>query len=112
MIFVRPSRAVASAGPALRNITSTCPATSAVDAGAAPVKGTCSISSRACLISASIARWEVLPMPQEAKVILPGDRRTRARKASSVSTPRSGRVISTKGPRAKTVTGVNSVTGL
>ena len=38
-------------------------------------------------------------MPEEAKVILPGERRTRAREASSASAPRFGRVMSTKGPR-------------
>ena len=53
-------------------IASTCPATTASIAGAAPRNGTCSIWTFACCMYISIPTCEEPPTPQEAKVILPG----------------------------------------
>src|SRR3546814_16583476 len=50
----------------------TWPPTVSLMAGAAPLYGTCRISALVAILSSEIAIWGMLPIPEEAKVALPG----------------------------------------
>jgi hypothetical protein len=108
----RPLRAAPIAVPASRNIASTWPAATAVIAGAAPLKGTCSMRSPAARLSASMVRWETLAMPQDPKLSRPGATRTASRNASkSAASRRLGPTARAAGTFAYRLIGVKSATG-
>src|SRR5688572_2136927 len=58
--------------------TTTSPLRSAVSARAPPLYGMCSIWMRASLLSISIERWPIVPLPDEANVIALGFARATA----------------------------------
>ena len=64
---VRQTRSVTSP-----NITCTCPPTRSVTAGAEPRYGTWTRSTPVIALNSSPARCGVVPLPEEAMLILPG----------------------------------------
>src|SRR5258708_6157741 len=96
---------------ALAISTSTWPPMTSVTAGDIPLYGTCVILICAAPIRSSVAKWLVLPCPDEAKLSLPGSRRARAKSSSVVFAGTWFETLRIIGPLATIATGENPVMG-
>src|SRR5215831_3463422 len=67
-----PSLICGTTDEAVANIICTCPAITSCSAGAAPLYGTCTMSTLASALNSSPARCAARPWPEEAKLSLPG----------------------------------------
>src|SRR4029079_7266367 len=94
----------------LSNINCTCPPIRSVSAGLLPLYGTCVISTPVIVLNSSPDRWIDVPLPDDAKLSLPGFAFAYAISSCTDLNGNDGLTTSTFGTPATRITGAKSLT--
>src|SRR5688572_25156090 len=97
-----------SADGRLSNIICTCPPSRSVIAGADPLYGTCDICTPVSTLNSSPDRWIEVPLPLEAKLMVPGLDLATATSSGTVFAGTDGCATSTFGTPATSTIGAKS----